>query len=130
MHKFARATARLLATVTMAGFATAAPPSFAGEQDDVALAEALIAQIKTHLEADSRAYHRAVNALSETSQGKQWLKRCPSRNHLQLWTRCMHDDDWKFSGAYKPLYDRFYEEEMAAIEAAGSEVPQEEGNDQ
>lgn len=129
MHKFARATARSLAVVTMAVSITAAPPLFADEQDDIALAEALISQLKIKLEADSRAYDRAVNALAGTPEGKAHLEKCPSRNR-PTWTVCMHDNDWEFSGAYKPLYDRFYAEELRAIDANGLEAKQDEGNGQ
>ncbi len=110
--------------------AMAVTPSLADEQDDIALAEELIGQIAIHLKADSRAYDRAVNALSKTAEGKKWLKKCPSRNHSSLWTVCMHDSDWKFSGAYKSLYDRFYDEEMATIAASGLKDTQDKGADQ
>ena len=91
---------------------TVAPP-LAGEQEDISLAEEMVSRAMLEIEADKKAYHRAVNALAETAAGKEWLTECPSRD-TSYWTACMHDEDWKFSGVFHALYDIFHEEELKA----------------
>lgn len=54
------------------------------------------------------------------------MASCPDRNYT-FGGVSLHGDKWEFKGAYRPLYDRFYEEEMKLIEAVGLEALQNEG---
>ncbi|MYI68378.1 MAG: hypothetical protein F4103_06400, partial [Boseongicola sp. SB0673_bin_14] len=84
-------------------------PALADEAQDIALAESLISEIKRHIKADKRAFERATDALSKTEEGKSRMATCRSRN-TSFWRLCMAKD-WKFDGAYEPLYEQFYDEE-------------------
>ena len=120
MRSILAATAVVLAVRIIA-----ATPSLADEQDDIAVAESLISEIKMKLEADKRAYDRAINALAATEEGKRRMATCRDRN-TTYWGACLHsnrgDDQWKFRGAYQPLYDWFYEQELNALKAAEAEA--------
>lgn len=61
------------------------------KKTDFAIAQIVVDEIKGHLEADRRAYHRAVEALAGTDECKIELNDCPSRNK-SYWGVCMTDD--------------------------------------
>lgn len=84
----------------------------AGELEDIAAAERLIKIIEIAKTADERAYWRAVKALAGTAEGIAQMKKCELRDHELLWGTCMTDDEWDFHGAYRPLYDKYYDEEL------------------
>lgn len=107
----------------------AVTPALADKEIDMALAEALISEIKRQIEVDKRAHERAVNALAETEEGKERMKTCRNRN-TSYRAACLHGKDWNFKGAYQPHCDQFHSEETATVVAEGLEAMQDGGSDQ
>ena len=71
-----RLTMAVIVMAALVGFSFTTGTTVAGTEEDVAKAENFINQIKMHMEADKRAFGRAIEALSQTTDGRKRLLEC------------------------------------------------------